>query len=262
MALFEGTLEEFEKFIGPATNKVVTRLGKQLKKTQKSCQNSTLKNNTPNDEYCGKYKSLDAAHFSHKELDRKSIIGKILDAHFKSDKNYTVDLSQFLIFYEEQHQPLNEKLIMLCRQHHVSYDRFNKSSEADELEINETDEVVSISLNNSQEIDLKTDLIKKQIINQFNYLSYTNCNIARISGKDEFFWNFNIKNEVKNGYLLCLNQFDRTVTVLKYDFLNDQIGNVKKNKNKISLLIPFSETEFKDKGSDYVYEVIECIKLV
>lgn len=262
MATFEGTFEDFEKFIGPSTNKMVTRLGKQLKKTQRSCQNSTLEKNTLNDEFCGKYKNLDAAHFSHKELDRKSIIEKILDAHFKNDKKYIVDLEQFLIFYEVEHQPLNEKLIMLCRQHHVSYDRFNKSREADELQINETDEVSSISLNNSQEIDLKTDLIKKQIINQFDYLRNTNCNIARISGKDEFFWNFNIDKNIKNGYLLCLNQFDRTVTVLKYDFSINQIGNVKKNVNKISLLIPFSETEFKDKGSNYLYEVIECIKLV
>lgn len=262
MATFEGTLLEFDKFIGPTTNKVVTRLGKQLKKTQRSCQNDSLKKFTVDDEYCGKYKSLDAAHFSHLKLDRKSIIKNILNKHFKKDKAYSVDLVKFLQHYEKAHMPLEKNLIMLCRQHHVIYDRFNKSTEADELESNEIDEIVLINLKDNQEIDLKTDEIKKLLISQIDYLNSANCNIARISGKEDFFWNFNIKKSLKSGYLLCLNQFDRTVTVLKYDFLNDQIGNVKKNKNKISLLIPFSETEFKDKGSDYVYEVIECIELV
>lgn len=239
----------------------MTRLGKQIKKTQKSCQNDLLKENTVVNEYCGKYKSLDAAHFSYRQLDRKSIIRNILNQHFKKGNVFTVDLNMFLVHYEEAHKPLNENLIMLCRQHHVSYDRHNKSSEADELESNEIDEVISISLNDNQEIGLKTDEIKKQLINKFDYLNNTNCNIARISGKVEFFWNFNIKKSIKTGLLICMNQFDKSVTISKYDFTFDKVGTDKKDKEKISLTIPYSESEFLDKKTNYKYEVVEYIKL-
>ena len=261
MATFEGTLKEFDKFIGPTTNKVVTRLGKQLKTTQRSCQNDSLKEFTVDDEYCGKYKSLDAAHFSHKKLDRKSIIKNILNQHFKKDKAYSVDLVKFLQHYEKAHMPLEENLIMLCRQHHVIYDRFNKSTEADELESDEIDEIVLINLKDNQEIDLKTDEIKKLLISQIDYLNSANCNIARISGKEDFFWNFNIKKSNKIGFLICMNQFDRSVTVLQYDFGLEKVGTYKKDKEKVSLIIRYSESEFIDRKTNYSYEIIDFIKL-
>lgn len=256
MALFEGTLEEFERFIGPATNKVVTKLGKQLKKSQKSCQNSTLEGVSSNSENCGKYKSLDAAHFSHKELDRKSIIKNILNNNFKKDEIYSVKLDHFLSLYEQEHFPLNEKLIMLCRQHHSAYDKKYKlvTNYAVEEEIDN-----QIEIGDQEITKIVVKQLKKKIVNSLEYLKNVDCKIASIINEQ---WNFNIKNDIKNGYLLCLNQFDRTVTVLRYDFSNDQVGNVKKDGNKISLLIPFSETQFKDKSIDYLYEVIECIKMV
>ena len=95
MAEFKGTFKDFEQFIGPTTNKVVTKLGKQLKKKQKSCQNHSLNDNTINNEKCGVWKKLDAAHFSHLQRDRKSIIKKILEEKYKlSEDLYLVDLEQ------------------------------------------------------------------------------------------------------------------------------------------------------------------------
>src|SRR5690606_21357666 len=143
MAVFTGSLVDFEKFIGPATNKIVTRLGKELKKTQKTCQNDILGEHTTFPDYCGKYKSLDSAHFSHRKLDRKSIIKNILDANYKDGTTYSVDLNSFLNHYEKAHRPLSDNLIMLCRQHHSAYDKKHKVT-ADYTEEIDTDTEIQI----------------------------------------------------------------------------------------------------------------------
>lgn len=261
MAKFEGSFEDFEKFIGPATSKMVTKLGKELKKSQKSCQNHVLKNHTPHSEPCGKYKNLDAAHFSHKKLDRKSIIRTILNEHFAKGDLYSVDLNRFLNYYEKAHTPLEDSLIMLCRQHHVPYDKFNNSLEAEESALDDIDKVISISTVEEQDLSFTINHIKVKLKNELTYLKEAKCNIAKISGNDLFFWNFNIRKKNSTGFLLCLNQFDRSVTVLKYDFTSLVVGTLKKDKEHLSLVIPYSEIEFEDKETGYRYEVVESIKL-
>ena len=254
MAVFTGSLADFEKFIGPATNRIVTKLGKELKKSQKTCQNNVLGEHTTVAEYCGKYKSLDSAHFSHKKLDRKSIIKNILNVNFKNGNSYSVDLNTFLHHYEEAHKPLKDNLIMLCRQHHRAYDKKHKVK-------NEYYEENDIDTEMKADKDItKSDVkqLKNKLIDSLDYLKNANSKIARISGEQ---WNFNIGIEEKKGYLLCLNQFDWTITVLKYDFSVYQIGNLKKDGNKISLLIPFSESAFRDKFTAYQYEMVENINL-
>lgn len=255
MALFEGSFVDFEKFIGPATNKIVTKLGKELKKRQKTCQNNFLGKHTMNCDKCGKYKSLDTAHFSHKKLDRKSIIKNILNEYYKNGSSYSVDLNTFLNHYQEAHLPLEDNLIMLCRPHHRAYDK--KHNVKDEyFEENDVDTGVMVDSEDSRKSDVKQ--LKNKLIDSLDYLKNANSKIARISGEQ---WNFNIGIEEKKGYLLCLNQFDWTITVLKYDFSVYQIGNLKKDGNKISLLIPFSESEFRDKFTEYQYEIVENINL-
>jgi hypothetical protein len=258
MAKFEGTFEEFEKFIGPTTNKLVTKLGKELKKSQRSCQNHVLGEHTSNSEYCGKYKGLDTAHFSHNKLDRKSMIKNILNEHFANENSYSVDLNLFLSYYEQAHLPLSDNLIMLCRKHHSAYDKKYKVK-ADDILQNKIDTEIEIA---SEEIT-KAGIgkLKKKLVNEIGYLKEGKINIASISGKEKFFWNFNISKNNKKGFLLCLNQFDKSVTVLKYDFTQLKVGRLKEDKKTISLIVPYSEIEFKDRKTAYEYEIVENIIL-
>ncbi|MGG5578117.1 hypothetical protein ACPDHL_12355 [Myroides sp. C15-4] len=256
MAKFIGTLEEFEQFIGPATNKIVTKLGKALKKkSQASCQNHKLGEHTITAEKCGKHKSLDAAHFSHLAKDRKSIIAAILKQNFPQiEGEYEVCLSEFLIHYEAAHHPLDESLIMLCRQHHSAYDRKNRT--VDEACDQETDQLITIQIPDNQELNVNT--IKKALMQQIHYLEGKICNIAKISGK---IWNFNINKENAEGFLLCYNQFDASVSILKYVDAHE-IGNLKKNKETMSIIIPVQEEEFIDKASQFKFEFIEHVYLI
>lgn len=48
---------------------------------------------------------------------------------------------------------------------------------------------------------------------------------------------------------------------MRYDFTNLKIGKLKEDKKYISLIIPYSEFDFKDKKTGYKYEVIENIIL-
>ena len=260
MATFEGTFADFEKYIGPATNKIVTKLGKELKKNQRSCQNSTLENHTLNNEYCGKYKSLDAAHFSHKESDRKSMIKKILNENFVKGDAYSVNLNQFINIYEENHRPLNANLIMLCRQHHHAYDRNNRISTEEIFEDENEfvvieDEVVAFNEDPNLEVDSKK--LKSAIEQQYPYLQNGECKIASLDHEN---WNFNFKKSAGSGHLLCFNQFDRSVVILKYDFKNvDITSNLKKDKKKFSINIPYSVSKFSEKKLGEIFTFVEVI---
>lgn len=256
MAKFIGTFEEFETFIGPSTNKIVTRLGKQLKKKQKSCQNHTLGEHTLDASKCGKHKSLDAAHFSHNGKDRKSIIKRILEKNFKnSDNLYEVNLDAFLDFYNEAHSPVENAIVMLCRTHHSAYDKKNKITDEYIIVDNEP---VSIEEQLIPKVGEGTLAVKTAMQNHVDYLEGVDCFAAGISSES---WNFNIPVKSKSGYLLCYNALDLTVTVLKYNFSENDLvclqDNLKKDKKSYSILIPYSDIEFKDIKSGYEFEFVE-----
>ncbi|MEJ5106652.1 hypothetical protein [Chryseobacterium sp. MYb328] len=199
MAVFEGSFADFEKFIGPATNKIITKLGRELKKSQKTCQNNALGEYTNNPDYCGRYKCLDTAHFSHKKLDRKSIIRNILNRYFKNGDSYSVNLNTFLNHYEEAHKPLKDNLIMLCRQHHSAYDKKHKVVDEYVLD-NEIDN--KIQFNDKKITEIDSGKLKERLVNEIRYLKKGNNNISSISGKEKFIWNFNISKNSKKGFFI------------------------------------------------------------
>lgn len=195
MAIFKGSFIEFEKYVGPTTNKIITRLGKELKKTQKSCQNHQLEG-----EYCGVWKRLDAAHFSSKGRDRKSIIKVLLDSNFKIDEDlYEIDLDKFVSIFEDEHRKgeLESNLIMLCRQHHVVYDLPYKGKIFDNdyevVEITENDSISPLLLN--KEIsEHRTQTVKSAILEAVRHLTINskNCSYAKFTNMK---WQFDIKEE-------------------------------------------------------------------
>lgn len=254
MARFIGTEDEFNQYIGPRTNKIVTSLGKELRKKQKSCQNHV---EGIEGDKCGKHKLLDAAHFSHKNRDRKSIIKEILDKNFSSEDNYDVDLEYFNNLFIEAHYPLEENLVMLCRQHHSQYDKKNKRIVNYAEDAVEIEEVIDIHV----ALDFKKNAkeIKKDIISQIEYLSSGDVSIASLSHDS---WNFNISKNSSKGWLLAFNQYDNSVTILKYDLTAVDVSTlVKKDKKKLSLNIPFSDEKFIEKKTGYVFEVVDSYQV-
>jgi hypothetical protein len=276
MATFEGTFEEFEKFIGPATNKVVTKLGKELKKTQKSCQNNSLKENTTNSEYCGVWKSLDAAHFSHLGKDRKSLISKILKTNYVKEGNiFSVPLFKFLEKFEKAHSLLDKNLIMLCRQHHVQYDIKNRGTKNiaednyKEIEVsaNEVEEAIRVEenmmLNNLESTHDKT-AVKSAIIHRLQNIGVNkgNCTFAKQGNKK---WQFDIiENKLNQDYyFIFYNSLNYTFDIGK--LLQSDIEKMKvvlKSKeyetrnNEKSFSVFFDGSDYHEINSKQIFEIV------
>lgn len=266
MAKFEGTFLEFEKFIGPTTNKIVTRLGKQLKKNQKSCQNHAIQG-----ESCGIWKRLDAAHFSHKNKDRKSMIEEILKTNFISTHSteiYTVDLELFLNKFNEVHTPLQDNLIMLCRKHHRQYDIINKDAsntevleeEYDDTEIveNESNKDVEIEqhvvLNNLNDKHDKK-LVKEAIINYLNIydVNKENCSFAKFGNKK---WQFDIieKKLDKDYFFIFYDSSDNTFDVGK-------LSSIQIEAIKLQLKTKKSKTRSTEKSFNVTFDGINYVEV-
>lgn len=265
MGKYIGNKEDFEVFIGPFTNKIVTTLGKELRKKQKSCQNHKLEKNTCNNAKCGKYKLLDTAHLSHLNLDRRTIIYNILEQYYKTGENlYEVELNEFLNFYKAAHLPLENKLIMLCRQHHKRYDTFVKKSNPNFIIENYDDfvveeETIAVETENITSKEIKKILIKQEILED---IENKHQSISKLHGKkDNFFWEFNVPKNSKLGYLICYNQLDKSVVILNYH-LNNNLGKLKKDKKKIDIIIPFHNESFIDKHSGIELEVYSSFVII
>lgn len=275
MAKFEGTFLEFEKFIGATTNKVITRLGKQLKKHQKSCQNHSI-----DGENCGIWKRLDAAHFSHKDRDRKTLVEQILKTNFLDEGSkgiYKVDLNVFLKKFEEEHAPLHDNLIMLCRTHHSKYDKKNKvassieilDEEYDEIEINENeinkdvDVEEHVVMNN---LDDKHDkkAVKEAIISylQIFKVNKDNCSFAKFGNKK---WQFDIieKKLDKDYFFIFYNSIDNSYDVGKLSSPDIKAikpklktKKSKKRSTEKSFNVIFDNVNYVEVNSNQVFEII------
>lgn len=255
MAYFEGTLDEFYVFLGARTSDLVTKIARPRRKEQKSCKQ--LKEDGSK---CGKYTKLDAAHL--KGRTRKEIIQEILQetGEFNNQNNsYKINIADFEERFISKHDDFFSVIEFMCRKHHKAYDTKNKLQNIGDDYI----EVAENEIDNS-EIDFGSDTkqIKSSLINHIDYLTKDNCVASRIS-KD--IWNLNpkISQLKKDCYLLCFNQYEMQVIVLKmkaneFDYSN----HIKKSdKTKISINILYSEEELIEKKMRYTFEYIETIKL-
>lgn len=114
MAKFTGTLNEFEKFIGPRLRNVV-----QMSLARK------LRNDIGKCEMCGKQNDLHAAHIHG--TDRKSLIKEALGNYCKNETVEDADIVVFEQKFKDLHIPPEKIFKILCRQCHRAYDNVSET---------------------------------------------------------------------------------------------------------------------------------------
>ncbi len=110
-ASFEGSFEDFKRFIGPACRNQVNIFCKGERESHKSIC-----------EFCDKSAELQSAHI----IDRPIIIKDILDKNFKDKTNpnlYKVNLEDFFERFKNAHLPINQHIFFLCKTCHNAFDK-------------------------------------------------------------------------------------------------------------------------------------------
>jgi hypothetical protein len=107
VATFEGTSQEFKRYIGPHLRIVVQLLTKKQRAEIGAC------------EHCGSGDNLESAHVHGK--DRTEIIDMLLGTSSPRDA-VSVDLGQFEEAFKSEHKPLEKAILVLCRDCHREYD--------------------------------------------------------------------------------------------------------------------------------------------
>lgn len=257
MATIEGTLEEIYTYIGPRTSDIVTQLARKHRKNKYGNRISCGELNEDRGK-CKKYTGLHAAHIKGRE--RKIIIQEILEefAEKITDSIFKINLEVLEVEFCKKHEDFENTVQFLCPKHHKQYDLNNKVNDLDNIVLLTDDE---ISLNDIiLTFETKSKSIKPYIIASNPYLNDGNCSIARISKEN---WNFNpkIKNLKTDYFLLCYNQYDFNVTIIKIKGNQISLARKKKDKRKVSLIIPYTDSEFTEKKSNEILEVIDIYSL-
>lgn len=122
MAIFEGTLKEFNYYVGPFARNIIQQLTKKSKKG-KCC------------EMCKKTDvELQAAHIHGEE--RVQVIEKILNDFYKCNNgNYKVDLEEFLEKFKQFHLPIENHFKFLCEPCHQKYDLRSRISDIEKVKV-------------------------------------------------------------------------------------------------------------------------------
>lgn len=113
MAYFEGSLKEFNYYIGPIARNVIQQITKGAKKGKccEKCHRSDVE--------------LQAAHVHGEE--RVQIIEHLLNQWYKmSDGMYRVNLEDFIEKFKKFHFPIEKHFLFLCEPCHKEYDREEK----------------------------------------------------------------------------------------------------------------------------------------
>lgn len=115
MAIFEGSLKEFNYYIGPIARNIIQQITKGLKKG-KCC------------EICHRDDvELQAAHVHGEE--RIQIIEFLLKKNYKiSDDLYRVNLKDFVEKFKQYHYPIEKHFLFLCDPCHKTYDSKGKDA--------------------------------------------------------------------------------------------------------------------------------------
>ena len=108
MAFFEGSFDEFNKYIGPFARNVIQQMTKNHKegKVCEMCHKSGVE--------------LEAAHIHGEE--RKQKIFLILNSNYNVGSSFRVDLEGFFTKFKESHLPIEKHFKFLCKPCHKKYD--------------------------------------------------------------------------------------------------------------------------------------------
>lgn len=116
MAKFNGTIQDFEKFVGPRLRNIVqTSIARKYKKNIAKCQFDD----------CNNLENLEAAHIHGN--DRKTLIKKSLAENIVDDKIVDLDLNLFEQKFVKLHYPLEKSFLILCKECHRKYDNITES---------------------------------------------------------------------------------------------------------------------------------------
>ena len=109
MAYFEGSLKEFNYFLGPIARNVIQQITKGAKKGKccEKCHRSDVE--------------LQAAHVHGEE--RVQIIEFLLNQYKTSKDSYKVNLKEFFEKFRQYHLPIEKHFLFLCEPCHKEYDR-------------------------------------------------------------------------------------------------------------------------------------------
>lgn len=119
MAYFEGSLKEFNHYIGPLARNVIQQITRSAKRGKccEKCHRSDVE--------------LESAHIHGEQehgKERTHIIKELLNQHYKvSNDLYKVDLDDFIIKFKKSHLPIEDHFIFLCQQCHDAYDNKKKN---------------------------------------------------------------------------------------------------------------------------------------
>jgi len=117
MARFIGSIEDYEKYIGPRIRNVVNLIAKNERdKKQGIC------------EFCGKESELQAAHKQGKE--RKTLIRQALEK-YNNGSYLDIDIEKCENEIIELHKPIDQVFYFLCSDCHRKYDNENKQKTID-----------------------------------------------------------------------------------------------------------------------------------
>lgn len=115
MAIFNGTVKDFEKFIGPRLrNFVQTSIAKKYKKQIGKCETPDCINT-----------NLEAAHKHGNE--RKVLIYKSLQGNIDGDIISNLDLNLFEEKFKKLHYPTKDSFFIMCKDCHRKYDKVEET---------------------------------------------------------------------------------------------------------------------------------------
>ncbi len=260
MAQFEGTSDEFVKFIGGYTRNKVQMLTRTYRRNKGKC------------EKCGKRtKKLDAAHIHGKE--RPVITSNILN-NFIQESIINIDLQNFEDQFCQAHYPLKDSIIILCKECHRNYDRPEMRSisiiddhvddfdiekiEQQEIEI-VSDLIVNAKMNKSKALELITN--KVDFVLDTKSVVYSNVNSAI-----DVWWLEPANDKFKNGFHIILNNSNEQKLFL-FKIPGNAIGSpenvFEQRSDRVAskIIIKVSDVDYKDKKgfkfSPYLIKTIE-----
>lgn len=110
MATFNGTTQEFKRYLGPRLRNVVLQITRRHRAEVGAC------------EHCGVGDNLESAHVHGR--DRTEIIDLLIGTAVPGDAVH-VDLVQFEKAFRFEHEPVEKAILILCRDCHRKYDAQN-----------------------------------------------------------------------------------------------------------------------------------------
>ncbi|MEI8202842.1 MAG: hypothetical protein WCH34_07515 [Bacteroidota bacterium] len=259
MATFEGTSDEFIKFIGGYTRNKVQSITRTYRKNIGKCED------------CGsRTKKLDAAHIKGKE--RPIITSNILN-NFIYDGKIKIDLQVFEDQFISAHKSLPDSIKILCKECHREYDKQENIIEIeDELE----DDIDNDKID-QQEMEIVSGLIANSKMNKSKALPFfqnrvndilNNSNVvySNVNNTVNVWWLEPANEKFKTEFFIVLNNSDCRKLLLfqipKNEIENPELVFEQRSDKGVSkIIIIASETEYKDKkGFDFKPYLIQTVE--